>query len=295
MFNLEEWNIGIVYEPISAFLSATTKHQIHWLPPAGRGKYFADPFGVTRNGRTYILCEEFDYRTFRGRIVCIELVDKKAMSQPTVAIEPPFHVSYPYVFEYEGKVYCVPETRRAGEIGLYQAEELPSRWKKVATLVSGFSGVDSTLFQYRDLWWLASVDHAGSMHRLFIWYSEGPLGPWKSHAANPVKADYSSSRPGGTPFICDDCLYRPAQDCSNSYGRRVIINHVTKLTCTEFKEEKVAVVEPYATDPYPDGLHTISSIGNATLVDGKRFLSRISSAEYFVARQYAKIKSLIAA
>jgi hypothetical protein len=95
------------------------------------------------------------------------------------------------------------------------------------------------------------------------------------HATNPVKVDAGSSRPAGTPFVHGGELYRPAQDCSKTYGRRIVLNRVIKLTVSEFEEERAAVVNPDSNGPYPHGLHTISSVLNApnvTLIDGKRIV-----------------------
>jgi hypothetical protein len=87
-----------------------------------------------------------------------------------------------------------------------------------------------------------------------------------------VKVDVRSARPAGTPFVVDGTLYRPAQDCSRTYGGRVTINRVLILTPLAFREEPFAFVDPDPEGPYPDGLHTLSQVGNVTLIDGKRTL-----------------------
>jgi hypothetical protein len=43
-----------------------------------------------------------------------------------------------------------------------------------------------------------------------------------------------------------------------------------RLSPTEFQEEFVVRIGPFAESPYPDGLHTISSVGDMTLIDSKR-------------------------
>ena len=50
-----------------------------------------------------------------------------------------------------------------------------------------------------------------------------------------------------------------------------MINRIRRLTPSEFEEEPVASVEPDKSGPYPEGLHTLSKVGDFTLVDGKRF------------------------
>ena len=72
---------------------------------------------------------------------------------PVAAIELPLHMSYPFLVEDDGKV-CVPETANADEIAIFRADEFPHRWSKVGVLVSGFAGVDPTVFRHDGRWWL---------------------------------------------------------------------------------------------------------------------------------------------
>jgi len=232
-------------------------------------KYLSDPFGIRKNGRIYLFCEEFDYRFNKGRIVYYELGGPNP-SGCKVAIELPVHMSYPYLLERAGEIYCIPETARAREIMLFKAEEFPHKWVKCCKLVSDFPGLDNTVFEHGGRWWLASVD-LQQQASLFIWHAPDMFGPWTPHSGNPVKRDIASVRSAGTPFVHHGFLYRPAQDCSRTYGGRIILNRILRLTPDEFKEEPAALIEPFA-GPYPYGLHTISSLGKITLLDGKRFI-----------------------
>jgi hypothetical protein len=112
----------------------------------------------------------------------------------------------------------------------------------------------------------------GDTSELHLWYSSSAQGPWQAHPDNPVKIDVRSARPGGTPFYADGVLYRPAQDCSRVYGGRIVINRVTTLTPTAFHEEPAATVDPDPAGPYPAGLHTLSAVGDVTLLDAKRMV-----------------------
>jgi hypothetical protein len=104
---------------------------------------------------------------------------------------------------------------------------------------------------------------------LHAWHAPDLFGPWVPHAGNPVKTDVRSSRPAGRPFVHRGQLYRPAQDCSRTYGGAVTINRVVRLSPTAFEEETIAVVEPYVDSPYPYGVHTLSTAGEYTVIDGK--------------------------
>jgi hypothetical protein len=43
-------------------------------------------------------------------------------------------------------------------------------------------------------------------------------GPWIPHARWPVKIDIRGARPAGMMFNLDGRLFRPAQDCAETYG-----------------------------------------------------------------------------
>ena len=270
LFCHEEWNIGIVHAPIHAFLEPEMKLEIQWFPRLERGRFLADPFGIVRDGTVFVICEEFDYRSEKGVVSCIDS-SSQALS-PRVIIDLPVHASYPYTFEHQGEIYCIPETYQAREVMLYKADKFPYTWVKKATLIDGVPAVDNTVFHFGDRWWLMCTDQdEGPFDRLFVWHAPDLFGPWKPHAANPVKVDLRSTRPAGTPFVHRGHLYRPAQDCLRTYGGRVVINRILRLTPTEFEEEPAAFIEPSRSTPYSDGLHTVSAVGEVTLVDGKRF------------------------
>lgn len=270
-FRHDHWNVGIVDAPISTFLDPAAKVSVRWLPPPGRGTYFADPFGVVLDGKAELFFEAYDFQSGKGAIACVRETRDAAFTSPRIVIDPAAHASYPFLVEHEGCVYCIPETAHAGEIGLYEATEFPHRWRKAGTLIPGFAGVDPTLIEHEGNFWLFCTDlNHGPFSDLHVWYARDLFGPWTPHPQNPVKSDLRSARPGGTPFRVGGILYRPAQDCSAGYGGSISINRVVRLTPEEFREEPVAVVRPFQDGPFTRGIHTLSALGPRTLVDGKR-------------------------
>jgi hypothetical protein len=149
--------------------------------------------------------------------------------------------------------------------------EFPSRWSKVATIVERFDGVDPTVFRHEGRWWLTCTQKGREEEvSLWVWHAPELLGPWPAHARNPVKIDVRGARPGGVPFVHDGVLYRPSQDCSKTYGWRIVIQRVRSLTPSDFVEEPAAVMEASAGSPYPLGPHTMTSVGDVVLIDGYR-------------------------
>jgi hypothetical protein len=273
LFRHPQWNIGILRIPASALLrpEGYADDRIEWFPLAGRDVFLADPFGVARGGKVHALCEEFSYRASKGRISAVEWSARGFSGAPAEAIRLPVHASYPCLVEDQGEVWCIPETSQAGEIALFRAVEFPRRWEKVVTLLQGFAGLDPTVFQHAGRWWLMATERGPEEDAaLRLWHAADLRGPWTPHARNPVKTDVRSARPGGLPFVHEGALYRPAQDCSRSYGWRVVIQRVTALTPSTFAEEPVAVLEPSPGSAFPLGRHTLTPVGDMVLLDGHR-------------------------
>jgi hypothetical protein len=265
-----DWNVGVIQAPIAQLLDAEVGQAITWLP-IRPGRCAADPFGLERDGTLHIFFEDFRRDGGRGVISHTAIDAGGAISDPECVLDAGVHASYPFLVEQEGAVFMLPETQAAGRLVLYEAVDFPSRWRPVATLLAGIPVVDASVIEHDGRWWMFATRHDhGHNHSLFAWHAPHVTGPWKPHTANPVKTDARSARSGGTPFISGGRLYRPSQDNSSAYGRRVVVNRVDVLTPTNFSECPVGIIEPRRSSPYPDGLHTITAVGGRTLVDGNR-------------------------
>jgi hypothetical protein len=268
----ETWNVGLVDRPIESFIDDPRTGEIEWMPEPSRGRFYADCFGVTRaGGGGTVFLEHYDHRRGRGEIGFVD-VPRGGLSTagpPVAAIREPHHLSYPFMVPYDGELFCLPEATQSGDLTLYRAVGFPRRWVREKVLVEGVRAVDPTVVHYDGLWWLFFCRDEPDIP-LHLWYAEDLLGTWKSCGNNPVKVDVRCSRSAGTPFVHDGALYRPVQDCSTGYGRRVFLMRVRRLTPTAFEEEPVVSIAPEPYSAYPHGLHTLSAFGEKTLVDGKR-------------------------
>ncbi len=273
LFRHRQWNIGVLRVPVGALLcpGAYQDGNIEWFSLDDREKFLSDPFGVARHGTIHVVCEYFGYRSGKGHICTLDYSDHGFTRQPEQAIKLSIHMSYPFLVEDAGEIYCIPETSYAGEVALFRAVEFPRRWSKVAVLVEHFGGVDPTVFRHGGRWWLTCTEKGRDADvKLWVWHAPDLRGPWTAHARNPVKTDVRGARPGGVPFVHEGVLYRPAQDCSKTYGWRIVIQRVRSLTPTEFVEEPVTVLEASGDSPFPLGRHTLTPVGDVVLIDGHR-------------------------
>jgi hypothetical protein len=205
-------------------------------PP--RTRFFADPFVIERGGRHYLFFEDYPFETGKGVISCVEL-GEHAPSAPFVALERPYHLSYPFVFERDGEVYMIPETSENRTIELYRALDFPRHWTRDCVLIDDVVAVDATLLLHDRRYWLfANVIAKGrtTEDELCLFTSASLRGPWDPHPMNPVVSDVRTARPAGRVFERDGHLVRPGQDSSLGYGHAVVLNRIVEMSETVYRE-----------------------------------------------------------
>lgn len=92
--------------------------------------FLADPFLFSYNGRLYLFYERQDRWYGIGHICMRFTNDMQVWSDEIDVLKEAFHLSFPYVFEDNGKVYMLPEAGYSGTIRLYEAcNDNLSKWK----------------------------------------------------------------------------------------------------------------------------------------------------------------------
>lgn len=207
--------------------------------------FVADPFLFAQEDALYLFFEMKNSITMQGDIGVARSIDKGATWQHLgIALDEEWHLSYPYVFDYNGQIFLMPEGSAKGDLRLYRADEFPLKWK-LEKIIMRKPLVDSFITNYNNKFWLFGSDHSGigtkKNGQLEIWYSSSPLGPWKPHRKNPIyNTDKSTgARNGGRPFEYKGNLYRIGQDCGDTYGRRIRVFKIKILNENEFSEKEV--------------------------------------------------------
>ncbi len=239
------------------------------LIPA-KDRYWADPFVVARDGRYYVFIEEKIYATGLGRISCLTLNEQGRLLSTEVVLQRSYHLSYPFLFEYDGELFMLPETAQHRTIELYRCVSFPARWEPAQTLISGVYAVDATLLEQDGRWWLfANVKEAGgsSLDALYLYHADTPLTDrWIPHPENPVVHDIRSARPAGRIFKDGPCWIRPAQDNSRRYGRALKFQRILKLNEKEYAEKDECAFEPPRSGRLR-ATHTFNQAGRLTVID----------------------------
>ncbi len=271
---IDEWNVGWIRASPEAFLDPEFRPDVQWSGYREKGQMIADPFLAPAAQGVRILCEEFSWHAGSGRILEMQAAADGSLSLGVPAIDEPVHMSFPYVLEYNGTLYCMPECAQRRGIPLYRWDGGSASWQEAGWVMRDVPAVDATVFEAYGSWWLLhslSLSGGGAGRwSLFVWRSDNPFGPWQPHERNPVKVDVTSSRPAGRPFWVDGVLYRPAQDGTNGYGGGLAINRVEALSLREFRETTVRRIAPQPDWPYPHGIHTLNGASGMSVIDAKR-------------------------
>jgi len=241
------------------------------VPPKDR--FWADPHIVFKDDRYYVFFEDCPWDSEKGRISLMIMEGDGTHGEPVPILERPYHLSYPFIFEWEGEHYMIPETMDNRTIEVYRCVEFPYNWEFHTTLMDDIDAVDATLLHYQDKWWLfANIgEHPGisTMDELFLFYSHDPLGnDWTPHPMNPIVSDVRSARPAGRIFEHNGRIYRPSQNSSGGYGRGLCLNHIDRLTESEYQEHQVSSAAPN-WDKDIIGLHTFNHAARLTMIDAK--------------------------
>ncbi|HWF90152.1 MAG TPA: hypothetical protein VN659_15000, partial [Pyrinomonadaceae bacterium] len=231
---------------------------------------WADPFQMKVDGKYYIFFEDYVNSAGRAHISVVEVDQNGIVSGPTEVLKLDCHLSYPFVFEWQGNYYMIPETGERNVVELYRAQSFPFEWKPEKVLVEARFPVDATLIEAEGMWWMfVNIQEEGvavNWDELHLYYAETPLGPWQPHARNPVVSDVKSARPAGRLFWSNDVLYRPGQDSSLRYGYATTISKVETLSTSTYAETEVLKIRPdWDTDII--GIHTVNLTDEMTVID----------------------------
>lgn len=213
------------------------------------GFYIADPFIIKKDGENWLFYELYDYK--RGILVASKLRDM-LLEDTRIVLDLPHHLSFPSVFEDNGKYYMTPEEGKAGRLQLYECEEWPDKWKVVNEIDSGTFG-DSTVHKIGSWYYLYTTD---SDNHLLIYRTQDLYGKWGKLDAR----EEMNARSAGHLFEYEGRLVRPTQDGQGQYGSAVIIK--------ELDGRIIRRIEP-DFGPNLSGCHTFNFNEDYVVVDGR--------------------------
>ena len=228
----------------------------------------ADPFLFVKDN-TLFLFYESERSGDRGEIRMMKTTDLQNWSSPVTVLRESFHLSFPFVFEFRGGIYMIPESQADDSIRLYNGDDNLTSFtlervlmKKTRTEDVSFNFCDSHLILKDGLFYLfTSVSYRWTYH-LELYYTDDILmHDLVKHPQSPVYVGNDFGRCGGSVIHLDDNYFRISQNCSESYGGNVSIHRILTLDkkdyCEELYRKDVLDIEK---EPYQDGGHQLSVV-----------------------------------
>lgn len=234
--------------------------------------FYADPFVIKKDNLYYLFFEDYSDEKGKGHISVLTIDKKGTILSNKTVLEKEYHLSYPFVFEYNSECWMIPETAEDKNVQLYKALDFPYKWEFVKNLMTDIEFIDATLLVHDQKYWLFGTQqlsaNTSTNDQLFIYFTDDLLtGDWKPHPQNPVATSISNCRPSGKIFYQNGKLYRPAQNnASFQYGFGICINEIEILTEFVYKEKLVKEFKPGLNIPFK-AFHTLNTEGNFTVID----------------------------
>ncbi|MCW5983355.1 MAG: hypothetical protein KIT09_35010 [Bryobacteraceae bacterium] len=244
------WTIGVYAGPSPLRLSPAPNAS----NPVLRGTDVTDmavdtvahPFLVVEGSRYYMFFTAKDLASDSGGIGLAESSDGLKWKFRRTVIREPFVTSHPYVFQWRGEYYMIPEAHTETSVRLYKATAFPDKWEYSGDLIQGDHFISPTLARYKEMWWMFTVRPGNETLRLF--YASDLRGRWTEHPLSPIVAkDPRTARPAGTPFVLYGKLYRLGQDCYPRYGYQVRAFEITDISPTTYSERMIEIPLAQAT------------------------------------------------
>ena len=114
------------------------------------------------------------YEQDRAHIAVLEVDRERAVGAPMTVLERPYHLSYPFVFAWQGCHYLVPETGANGTVELYRCLSFPDKWELQTVLLEAENPRDATLVEAHGKWWMF-VNLASTQVWLSSLYCRSPV------------------------------------------------------------------------------------------------------------------------
>ena len=272
-----QWTVGIAPVAQADLSGLVRANEAQWMSPPGDG-FLADPFAWHHDGDWFVFVEEFSFASGKGHISVARWNEEAGFGPLETALVEDFHLSYPFLFEYEGQLFMLPEQQMGGGLWAYRCVEFPQMWIRDRLVLEGVSCVDGTLLNSEGRWWLFYSRVTGEMSEdnLYACHAPTPFGPWVPHPMNPLRSGLRGSRMAGGFFRqTDGRLIRPAQDCSVCYGGSLVFFEVEDLSPKNYREQEIAVTDAQSFPaPWNERCHTFNLVENHVVFDACRRIVR---------------------
>lgn len=276
------WNIGFVQNNMSEILLSNTKLDIKWMKHNCQNSWFADPFILdVTDDRIIILVEEYYYPISRGRISKL-IVDKSTfeLKNKETVLELFTHLSFPAILRDNNRIFIYPENSASGKLTMYEYDIKQNTCTPYKTLSTN-PLTDAIITDLLEEPCILSTQLPQPNSDILGKYICGEL-------KETYKFNSKIARNAGDWFKYKGKIYRPAQDCNNTYGGAVILQEVVLNKSGNLEFKNIRHIES-DYPKYKEGLHTFNSYKDIIVVDAKGFRHPIAHKIYNCIYRFKKV------
>lgn len=249
----------------------------------------ADPFIIEYQGIIYLFAEIFLYKSERNGVIGYCTFENGKFGEWKVCMDEHWHLSYPNVFIRNNNLYMCPESYQKKEVGIYELQEFPDKWKKVHTLLENVKYVDSTFMRYKgkDYMFTFKPTFKGSEGGLLLFQIDEN---GKLSEPQLISDNVGNARPGGKVIYEGEKVIRVSQDSTHGYGYGLVFNDIISVF-PEYREKEikritVKDIEGNFKRNYL-GIHTYNRCGTIEVIDLK--YADFSMKEYRAQKRVRKV------
>lgn len=256
--NNQNWNIGFTEITPDKLIQSGKLPKIHWLKHQYKDRFFADPFILKADESIVeVLVEEYEFKANSKGIIVKLVVDRNSarLINRIELLKLDTHLSYPFIERGEGYIYIYPENSENGKLTRYIYDDKNSKLIFDA-VVANYPLTDATIIENKDKKYLFSTIAPESLENAYLFLSNNQKGIFEPCHTEPIVKGLYSSRMGGSFFETNGKIYRPAQDCTNGYGKALTIYEIESFS-PKYIERPLFRLGP-SSWRYNLGLHTLN-------------------------------------
>ncbi len=270
-FTYTDWQIVFADNKLEEIVNGS-QLQLHVMRHSYKDRWFADPFILDiTNDEIRLLVECVTDDTRKGRIALLN-VDRKTYSLKDMQfiLDLPTHLSFPFIMRKNGRIYVYPENGDSGKLNKYEFDLENKVFVFQNTIISKALG-DAIITEAFGCPLLFATEQPDMNGCNLSIYKKNNNNSWVIDQY--VCFDEHVARMAGDFFKIGDKIYRPAQECNESYGHGLVIQQVTPPSESnnmkwQFKEI-CRMTSPL--NRYPLCLHTLNSFKDIIVMDVKGY------------------------
>lgn len=258
-----KWTIGFVERSIQDIIN-NGMGEVRWLQHCYKDRWFADPFILdVTDDYIQVLVEEYYDGIKRGRIARLDINRRTMQLEANVTLlQLDTHLSFPAISRKGGMVYIYPENSATGGLDLYEYDVKESSCKRVRRICEEplTDAVMSDLFGKEQIFSTHIPTQNGDV--LTVYEKQADMFV----AQQDIRFESNIARNAGDWFREGGKVFRPAQDCNNSYGGAMILQEVVKNEDGSYGFTDLRRIES-SNKEYHTGCHTFNYYKGVGVID----------------------------